>query len=267
MGVVAVKGQDRIHHVLDHLGACDLAVLRDVSHDDDHRPSRFCERDERLHAGANLAHCAGRGLDQLGPQRLDRVDDHEIGHGSLLGSSEDALDTGLGDEAKRHLGKPEPRGAKANLIGGFLARKVKSAMALGGDGGGGLKEERGFADPGLAAQQHRRSAREPVTHGSVEFADAGNNALHIAACLREALDRGGFCSPFRLEANPARSRERASFLGQAVPRAAGWALALPFAAWRAAGLANIVLGKLHHEIFRQGVGVKDDPDKQRLLPS
>src|SRR6516165_8689279 len=70
--------------------------------------------------------------------------------------------------------------------------------------------------------------------------------MHIAACVCKALYGGGFRSPFCLETDGAWSRERASLLGEAVPRAAGWAFALPFAARCAAGLANIVLSELHN---------------------
>ena len=93
----------------------------------------------------------GAELDRLGPQRLDRIDDHKIGHWPLFGGGEDSLDAGFGDETERNLGKPQPGCAKADLIGGFLTRKVERAVARGGDGGGGLKQERRFADPRLAA--------------------------------------------------------------------------------------------------------------------
>ena len=114
----------------------------------------------------------GARLDRLGPKRLDGIDDHEIGGEPLFGGGEDALDTGFSDKAERNLRKPEPRSAKANLIGSFLTGKIKSAVALRSDGRGGLKQERRFADAGLAAQEHRGASRKAVADGPVELADA-----------------------------------------------------------------------------------------------
>ena len=105
------------------------------------------------------------------------IDDHEIGREPLFDGGEDALDAGLRDKAERSLRKPQPRSAKANLVGGFFTGEIKRAVALGGDGRGSLQQERRFADARLAAQEHRRALREAVADGPVEFADAGSDAL------------------------------------------------------------------------------------------
>ena len=175
----------------------------------------------------------------LGPQRLDGVDHDEIRRGALLGGGEDALHAGFGDEAERDLREAEAGGAKPDLVRRLFAGEVERAEALRGDGGGGLKQQRRFADAGLAAEQHRGALREAVAHRAVEFADAGRDALDLAAFVGEAFDGRGLGAPLRLQPRRRRARTCAPFLRERVPLAAGRAFALPFGGDRAAGLADI----------------------------
>ncbi len=142
MTALAIKSENRIDHVLDNLRASDLSILGNVAHDDEHRSARLCKRNERLHAGANLANGAGRGLDALRPKRLDRIDDNEVRCWPLLYGCKDTFDARFSNEAEGGFRKPESRGPQPDLVCCFLAREIKRTMPLGRNGRRRLKQKR-----------------------------------------------------------------------------------------------------------------------------
>ena len=79
VAAVALEIEHGVDHVLDHLGAGDLAVLGDVADEQQRGALRLGVADQRLRGGAHLADGAGRGFERVGPQRLDRIDDDEVG--------------------------------------------------------------------------------------------------------------------------------------------------------------------------------------------
>ena len=90
MAAIAFEIQHGVHHVLDHLRPSDLAVFGDVTDKQQRAARSLGVADESLCGGADLAHGTGCGLDCLGPKRLDRVDDDEVGRLSMLERCEDA---------------------------------------------------------------------------------------------------------------------------------------------------------------------------------
>ena len=98
---VALEGDDRVDHVLDHARAGDLAVLGDVADEDHGRAGRLGEADQGLGAAAHLRDGAGRRFDRLGPHGLDRIDDGEGRGLALREGGDDVLDIGLGGELDR----------------------------------------------------------------------------------------------------------------------------------------------------------------------
>jgi hypothetical protein len=56
---------------------------------------------------ANLGDRARRGLDMVGPHRLDRVDDREIG-AERIERGQDVAQVGLGGKLDGGVGKPQP---------------------------------------------------------------------------------------------------------------------------------------------------------------
>ena len=102
----ALEIEDGVDHVLDHARAGDLAVLGDVADEDDGGAGLLGVADQRLRRGAHLRHGAGRGIGEVGPQRLDRIDDDEGGRLVVGERGEDVLDAGLGGELHRRGGRP-----------------------------------------------------------------------------------------------------------------------------------------------------------------
>jgi hypothetical protein len=76
-------------------------------------------------------------------------------------------------------------GAQADLLDGFLAGDVEHAPPLCARRGGGLQQQRGFADAGIAADQHRRSGTRPPP------STRSSSAMPVAA------RGGGAASPTR----------------------------------------------------------------------
>ncbi len=174
------------------------------------------------------------------------VDDNKIGDRALLDGGENALHASFRDKAEGRSREAKPGRAHPDLVRGFLAGKIERAVALGGNGGGGLEQQRRFADARLTAQEHGGPLREPLSDGAVEFGDPRCDAPDIAAFGGKAFDGCGLGSALGFQADPAGRGERATFLHKAVPCAAGGAFALPFAGRSAAGLANVILRDLYH---------------------
>ena len=157
---IALEGDDRVDHVLDHARAGDLAVLGDVADEDHGGAGRLGEADQGLGAAAHLRDGAGRRFDRLGPHGLDRVDDGEGRGLALREGGDDVLDIGLRRELDRRAGEAEALGAQAYLRHRLLARDIGDPVAGGGERGRGLDQERRLADAGIAADQDDGAAHE-----------------------------------------------------------------------------------------------------------
>ena len=65
MAALALEIEHAIDHVLDHAGACDLAILGDMA-DQDHAGARALGKGGQLIGGGpHLCDAAGRGLDRV----------------------------------------------------------------------------------------------------------------------------------------------------------------------------------------------------------
>ena len=132
---IALEGDDRVDHVLDHARAGDLAVLGDVADEDHGGAGRLGETDQGLGAAAHLRDGAGRRFDRLRPHGLDRVDDGEGRGLALREGGDDVLDIGLRRELDRRAGEAEALGAQADLRHRLLARDIGDPVAGGGERG------------------------------------------------------------------------------------------------------------------------------------
>src|SRR5690606_15242914 len=83
VAAVPLEVEDRVDHVLDHLGSGDLALFGDMADEHQCAALRFGEANQRLRCGANLAYGAGGCFERLGPKRLDGIDDDQIGPPTL----------------------------------------------------------------------------------------------------------------------------------------------------------------------------------------
>ncbi len=101
--------------------------------------------------------------------------------------------------------------------------------------GGGLEQQRRFADAGIAGHQQHRAAHKAAAGDAVEFGDAGGQARRVMRLAGQRLEReqAAFAG---LAARP--GRPVGAFLGKRIPLAAGLAFALPAGRRRAAVLAD-----------------------------
>ena len=73
MRAFALEVEHRVHHVLDHARARDLAVLGDVADQDDRGPGALGETDQRLRAAARTC-VTVPGADSTAPVLANRLD-------------------------------------------------------------------------------------------------------------------------------------------------------------------------------------------------
>ena len=89
----------------------------------------------------------------------------------------------------------QPARAQCQLLGGFLAADIQR-RAGSADGGETLQQQSGFADAGVAAEQHGRAAYQPAAQHAVEFgAAAGQPADFGHIHLRELARFGAWRKP------------------------------------------------------------------------
>jgi len=103
---------------------------------------------------------------------------------------------------------------------------------------GGLRQQRRFADAGIAADQKHRASDKTAAGDAVEFGHPGGQARGLVAFAGQGFQR----EQPALSSGADRDRHRGGaggiFLGQRIPLSAGLALALPAVIGRAAVLAD-----------------------------
>src|SRR5690606_19049245 len=120
---------------------------------------------------ADLGDAAGDAGGLGGADGLHRVD-HEHAGLDFLHVGDQGGQLGLGGEVEVVADGVDAVGAEPDLGGRLLAGDVENGLALG-DAGGGLQQQRGLADAGLAGQQHDRAWHQAAAEDPVELADAG----------------------------------------------------------------------------------------------
>ena len=186
------------------------------------------------------------------PHGLDGVDHHHGGVARLLQAGGDVAQVDGGGEFQPRLREAEPAGAQAHLLDRFLAGDVQHPLAGAGEAGGGLQQQGGLADAGIAAEQHRRGRHQPAAEHAVEFGDAGGRARRRLGGAGE-VDEGEFAGG-GLGLLQAGAGGAGGFLGDGVPLAAGLAAAGPFGGDGAAGGADETGGGFGHAVRTWGVG-------------
>ncbi len=151
----ALEIEHAVDHVLDNARPGNLAVLGDMADQHDRGTRRLGIFDHRLRRGAHLGDGARRRFGDVSPQRLDRIEDHEIGPLAVSKGGENVLDIGFGREFDRRIGRAEPLRAQAHLGDGLLAGDVDDAVTLFGQRSGSLHQKGRLADAGIAADQKR----------------------------------------------------------------------------------------------------------------
>ena len=234
--------EHRVDDVLEHLGARQAAVLGDVA-DEEGRDVLPFRREQQLRRGlAHLADAAGRGLELEREHRLDRIDDDQrrTQPRDLL---EDPLETGFREQVERRPLDAQPLPARLDLMFRFLTGAVEHRSDRVREMRRRLQQQRGLADPRLAADQHQRSGHDAAAEHPIELVDPGRETRrHDSVDLFvEPRTRGGGERVAGPGAGGRRARARrdrhGALLDQRVPGAALGAAAEPLLRLRAALLA------------------------------
>ena len=125
-------------------------------------------------AFAHLRYAARRGLQRLGIDGLDRVDHRDVG---LLRHQygQNLLELDFRQQVERRRIHRQAAGAQRNLLRGLLAAYI-DRIAAAAKNRQRLQQQRGFADAGIAAEQHYRACHQPAAKHPVQLADAGQPA-------------------------------------------------------------------------------------------
>ena len=118
--------------------------------DDEHGASRFLRvAHESRGAFAHLPNVAGRALELSRIDRLDGINDEEVGRHGARGR-EDRIQRSLREQLDHHRRISKPLGAKPDLRSGFLCGDVQRSPARASATGGYLEQQRRLADARLA---------------------------------------------------------------------------------------------------------------------
>jgi hypothetical protein len=100
---VALEVADDVDQVLQHARPRDLPVLRDMADDDDRKITLLRHADERRRDLAHLAGMPRRSVDEAGADRLDRVDDQQLGT-SVVDMAQDRGEVGFARRGRARRG-------------------------------------------------------------------------------------------------------------------------------------------------------------------
>ena len=164
---LALEVEHRVHHVLQHLGACDTALLVDVTHQKHGNTLALGLIDKGQRTFPYLSNTAGGGVDLVGVDGLDGVQDHDVGP-DLLGLLQNVLQIGLGQDVQMLSRHPQPLGAELELAAGFLARDVEHLAVLS-QRIGDLHEQGGLADAGFTRQKHYRACHQTAAQHAIQL--------------------------------------------------------------------------------------------------
>ena len=232
---VALEHQHDVDEVLEHARAGDGALLGHVPDQDDADAARL---GQALQARSGLAHLrdrSGRRGELLVPQRLDGVDDADLGR-RRLDRRADRLELGLGEHADAGR-RAEALGAQAHLLRRLLAGHEQH-RALSADRAQHGRRQARLADARLAAEQHERPGHEAAAEHAIELGDAGADASRGARLdRRERHDDAGLGALAARAA--ARVVGRGRLLDQRRERAAVGAAAVPAGLLAAALAADV----------------------------
>ncbi len=180
----------------------------------------------------------GAEFGEVGPQRLDGIDDQERRRPVGGERRQNVLDAGLGGDLHGGVGQRQALGPQADLGHGLLAGDIDHRLAGGGELPRHLQQQGRLADAGIATDQQRRAAHEAAAGHPVELGDAGADARGVVG----GAGKGGQRHRAALaELAGCRARPDAAagaLFDQRVPFAAVIALALPARGDGAAVLAG-----------------------------
>ena len=130
----------------------------------------------------------GRRVEGLRPHGLNRIDDQKPGRNALRQRCHDVLDRGFGSDFDQRVGQPKPFRAQPDLRHRFFARDIDGAVTAAGEGCRRLKQQRRFADAGIAAKKQNRPAHQAAAGNAIELGDAGGEPRRVLRFTFKRLD-------------------------------------------------------------------------------
>ena len=170
---VALELQHAIDEMFQNAGTGDGSLLCHVT-DEKQRDAELLGQPEQASGRfANLGYRSGSGTDFRRVERLDGVDDADVGAFAFKHRA-DTFELGIRKNLNTS-GTAEPVGTKLDLRRRLLAgNQQRSPTSC--DVRQRSEEERRFADPRLAAHQHERGRHNAAAKDAVELPDAGRDA-------------------------------------------------------------------------------------------
>ncbi len=141
---------------------------------------------------------------------------------------QDVAQVGLGREPDGRIREAEPFGPHPHLCRGLLAGNIEAGFqALAGETCGGLQEQGGLADAGIAADEDRRGRDQPAAEDAVEFVKSrrGARGRRLLRGERRQRDHPALGGPEGAAGGPV---GQGRLLDDGVPGAAGFAASRPF---------------------------------------
>ena len=111
------------------------------------------------------------------------------GTGAFRQRRDDVLDRGFRGELHRRVGKAKTLGAQPHLRHRLFAGYVDRAMAGPRHQAGGLRQQRRFADAGIAADQQHRAADKTAAGDAIELGHPGGQARGLNALAGQGFQR------------------------------------------------------------------------------
>ncbi len=162
----------------------------------------------------------------------------------LLQAGGDVAQIDRGGQLHVRIRQAEPARAQAHLLDRLLAGDVHHPPSGTCQASRHLQQQRGLADAGIAAHQHRGRRHQPAAEHPIKLGDAGHRPRRRRAAAGQAGER--HLAPGRL---PARSGTNLDhLLDDRVPFLATLATPSPLQRDGAAGLANKPDGGLGHAV-------------------
>ena len=169
---IPFKMQNAVYHMFYNAGAGNLAILGDVTNEDDGCSGLFGIADHSLCRRAHLRHSARGAVSGFCPEGSGIESITTIwGGGPEVRVARNVFHAGFSSQLHGCLGKAETGRPHADLINGLLTGNIDHAVSMVGEGGGGLNEQGGFSDARIATKQQHRAFDEAAASDAIQLAN------------------------------------------------------------------------------------------------
>ena len=161
--------------MLQDAGPGDGAILGNMPREQNGNASGLGPLHEPHGALPNLAHAPRRSPQLIEVNRLDGIDDHQMG-GFLVDVLQDYLQVGLGEDEEVFTAKTEAVGPKSNLLKRFLTGDIDNLSLSLSSHRRNLEHKCRFADARVATDKHQRARHDSPTQNPIELSRGESEA-------------------------------------------------------------------------------------------